>query len=157
MPDRAPTRFRGPVLDARDAVELAHFYAELLDWSVADEYAGDDGSWALIESPVGGLKMEFQGLPDYSPPCWPNAAGEQQMMMHMDIAVAVLGGEEDPRPRFFEVVEYAVSLGARVAEHQPQQDRLTVMLDPAGHPFCLVPAPGTSRPAPPPGEVPSPV
>jgi hypothetical protein len=113
MAELPHTRFRGRVLDARDAVELARFYA---------------------------LKMEFQGADDYAAPVWPNAAGEQQMMMHVDIAVEVLGGEGDPRPRFFELVDHAVSLGARIAEHQPHEDRLVVMLDPAGHPFCLVPA-----------------
>src|SRR4029077_3863733 len=89
----ARTRFRGPVLDARDAVELANFYASLLGWTVKDEYSGDGGSWALIESPSGDLKMEFQGTDDYTPPTWPNAAGEQQMMMHVDIAVEVQGGD----------------------------------------------------------------
>jgi hypothetical protein len=140
MADRARTRFRGPVLDARDAVELARFYAALLDWTVADEYAGDEGSWALITSPAGDLKMEFQGLADYAPPAWPNAAGEQQMMMHIDIAVEVLGGDGDPRPRYAEVVDHAVSLGATVAPHQPREQQQLVLLDPAGHPFCLVPA-----------------
>lgn len=138
--DLARTRFRGPVLDARDAVELARFYAALLGWTVADEHAGDGGSWALITSPDGALKMEFQGSDDYVPPVWPTADGQQRMMMHIDIAVEVLGGDGDPRPRFFGVVDHAVSLGARVAEHQPQRDRLTVLLDPAGHPFCLYPA-----------------
>jgi hypothetical protein len=134
------TRFRGPVLDARDGVELARFYASLLGWTIKDQSTGGDGSWALIESPSGELKMEFQGADEYIPPVWPNAAGEQQMMMHIDIAVEVLGGDDDPRPRFFELVDHAVSLGARVAEHQPQEDQVVVMLDPAGHPFCLVPA-----------------
>lgn len=31
----------------------------------------------------------------------------------------------------------AVALGATVAEHQPQ-DNVRVLIDPAGHPFCLV-------------------
>ena len=137
------TRFRGPVLDARDAVELARFYAGLLGWTVKDEATGDGGSWALIESPSGELKMEFQGADDYVPPVWPNAAGEQQMMMHIDIAVEVLGGDEDPRSKFHALVDQAVSLGASVAEHQPQEGRVVVMLDPAGHPFCLFPAPMT--------------
>ena len=82
-----------------------------------------------------------QGSHDYTPPVWPNATGEQQMMMHIDIAVEVLGGDGDPRARFFALVEHLESLGARRAEHQPQQDRVVVMLDPAGHPFCLVPSP----------------
>ena len=33
-------------------------------------------------------------------------------------------------------VAHAVELGATVADHQPQDD-VRVMLDPAGHPFCL--------------------
>src|SRR5688572_28068361 len=113
MTVRARTRFRGPVVDASDAVELARFYAALLDWTIAEEYAGDEGSWALIKSPDGDLKMEFQGLPDYSPPVWPNTPGEQQMMMHVDVAVEVLGGDsnDDPHARFAEVVDYAVSIG----------------------------------------------
>lgn len=35
------------------------------------------------------------------------------MMMHVDIAVEVLGGNDDPRPRFAEVVDHAMSLGRR--------------------------------------------
>lgn len=37
-------------------------------------------------------------------------------------------------------VAYAVAVGARVAPHQPPDrspELLRVMLDPAGHPFCL--------------------
>jgi hypothetical protein len=45
-------------------------------------------------------------------------------MMYLDIQVADL----DPAD--------AVALGARVAEFQPQ-DSGRVLLDPAGHPFCL--------------------
>ena len=33
-------------------------------------------------------------------------------------------------------VEDALGKGATLAEHQPQDD-VRVMLDPAGHPFCL--------------------
>ena len=35
-----------------------------------------------------------------------------------------------------EAVAEAAALGAREAEFQPQDD-VRVMLDPAGHPFCL--------------------
>lgn len=34
MTELARTRFRGPVLDARDAIELARFHAGLLGWTV---------------------------------------------------------------------------------------------------------------------------
>jgi hypothetical protein len=127
------------VLDARDAVELAHFYAALLGWSVKDEAGSEQGSWAIIESPSGELKMEFQGAADYVPPVWPNSEGAPQMQMHVDIAVEVLG-TDDPHARFDAVVDHAVSLGARVADHQPRPDHFRVMLDPAGHPFCFFPA-----------------
>ena len=48
------------------------------------------------------------------------------MMMHLDIGVTDLGA----------TVAHATSLGARLAQFQPQED-VRVMLDPAGHPFCL--------------------
>lgn len=48
------------------------------------------------------------------------------MMMHLDIAVENL-----------EVgVEWALEVGATLAAHQPQEG-VRVMLDPAGHLFCL--------------------
>ena len=48
------------------------------------------------------------------------------MMLHLDIAVDDLAA----------AVDDAVGLGATVAGYQPQDD-VRVMLDPAGHPFCL--------------------
>jgi hypothetical protein len=47
-------------------------------------------------------------------------------MMHFDFQVGDLDSA---------VVE-ALALGATVAKHQPQ-DNVRVLLDPAGHPFCL--------------------
>ena len=76
----------------------------------------------------------------FVPPVWPTVAGQQQMGMHLDIAVDNLGEGPDRRTRFFELLDDAVARGAQVADHQPQQDRVVVMLDPAGHPFCLFPA-----------------
>ncbi len=87
-------------------------------------------------------KLEFQREEPFVSPVWPTVAGEQQMGMHLDIAVdglAPMSAMEQRREQFGEVVEYAVSLGARVAGHQPQPERVVVMLDPAGHPFCLFP------------------
>jgi len=53
--------------------------------------------------------------------------------------LAPMSDMEQRRKQFFEVAERAKSLGARVAEHQPQPERVLVMLDPVGHPFCLFP------------------
>jgi hypothetical protein len=46
--------------------------------------------------------------------------------MHLDIEVTELD----------DATADAVSLGARVAAFQPQ-DNVRVLFDPAGHPFCL--------------------
>src|SRR5687767_8125031 len=86
------SRLRGPVLDCRDAIELATFWSALLDWPITDQATGGGPdqpgpSWAKIESPDGVSKIEFQGLWDYEPPVWPNAAGAQQQMIHLDVAV----------------------------------------------------------------------
>jgi hypothetical protein len=48
------------------------------------------------------------------------------MQLHLDIEVHNLD----------EAGEYAQSLGATLAEFQPQKD-VRVWIDPAGHPFCL--------------------
>ena len=127
--DAVRTRLSGPVIGSGDAWKLAEFYASLLGWNVVDRSEKVPGGWALVRSPSGEHKIEFQREEPFVPPVWPTVAGEQQMGMHLDIAVEDLGA----------AVEYAVSLGARVAEHQPQEGRVTVMLDPAGHPFCLFP------------------
>jgi catechol 2,3-dioxygenase-like lactoylglutathione lyase family enzyme len=111
----------------------------LLGWTVVDRSEKVPGGWALVRSPSGEQKLEFQREEPFVPPVWPTVAGDQQMGMHLDIAVDNLGDGPDRRERFFEVVDQAVSLGARVAEHQPQEERVVVMLDPAGHPFCLFP------------------
>ena len=55
------------------------------------------------------------------------------MMMHLDIGVTNLEA----------AVYDAIALGAELHVHQPQDD-VRVMLDPAGHPFCLYVDPGDS-------------
>lgn len=57
---------------------------------------------------------------------WPEQPGEQAKMVHLDIKVNDLDA----------AVAYALAAGARLAKHQPQRD-VRVLLDPAGHPFCL--------------------
>lgn len=136
------TRLSGPVIGSDDAWRLADFYASLLGWKVVDRSERDPGGWALVKSPSGEHKLEFQREAPFVPPVWPTVAGQQQMGIHLDIAVDGLPPMSDMerrRAKFGEAVEQAVSIGARVAEHQPQPGRVVVMLDPAGHPFCLFP------------------
>jgi catechol 2,3-dioxygenase-like lactoylglutathione lyase family enzyme len=128
-------RISGPVLDAADPVALARFYQQLLGWTLTDVegprpgYPPEDG-WAKVRSPDGTLKIEFQFDALYTPPVWPPVPGEQQMMSHLDIAVEDLDAG----------VAWALRVGATMADHQPQAG-VRVMLDPAGHPFCLFPGP----------------
>lgn len=112
----------GVVLDAPDGPALAHFYATLLGWEIASEEPG----YATIGPSDGVAYLGFQSSDGYQPPVWPPADGEQQMMLHLDFEVSDLDA----------AVGHASELGARQAGFQPQ-DNVRVMLDPAGHPFCL--------------------
>lgn len=140
--DAVRTRLSGPVIGCGDAWELAGFYAALLGWNVVDRSEQVPGGWALVRSPDREHKLEFQREEPFVPPVWPTVAGDRQMGMHLDIGVeglAPMSEMEQRRRQFDEVVAFATSLGASVAEHQPQPQWLVVMLDPAGHPFCLFP------------------
>lgn len=110
------------VLEAPDASALARFYAALLGWNVVK----DEPAWATISPGDGVAYLAFQGSPEYVPPVWPAEQGRQQMMMHVDVEVDDLDT----------AVAAATELGATLAASQFLDD-VRVMLDPAGHPFCL--------------------
>jgi len=112
------------VLGAPDARELASFYGRLLGWAIGV----DEGDWVILRHPSGGTGLSFQTEPDHVPPTWPQVADSQQMMMHLDLGVADMDA----------AVEWALGAGAVLATHQPQEG-VRVLLDPAGHPFCLFP------------------
>jgi catechol 2,3-dioxygenase-like lactoylglutathione lyase family enzyme len=117
-------RISAAVLGAPDPRALGAFYARLLDWTVVDNQPG----WVMVRPPAGGTGLSFQHEADYVAPVWPPVPGEQQMMSHLDIAVDDLDV----------AVAWAVEAGATLADYQPQED-VRVLLDPAGHPFCLFP------------------
>ena len=112
----------GTAIEAPDPGALAAFYSQLLGWPVAHAEPGT----AIVKPPQDSVFLVFQLAEDYAPPVWPPAPGEQRTMMHLDFQVEDLDA----------AVADAVSLGARVAEFQPQ-DSVRVLLDPAGRPFCL--------------------
>jgi catechol 2,3-dioxygenase-like lactoylglutathione lyase family enzyme len=112
----------GVVLDAPDVHKLARFYSELLGWEISKE--SDEGA---AMAPVDGVAyLAIQLERDYVRPTWPATPGSQQMMLHLDFEVVDLE----------EAVGHALELGAEIPAFQPQDD-VRVMLDPAGHPFCL--------------------
>lgn len=115
-------RMVATVLGTSEPRALAAFYKRLLEWQVVT----DELDWVALRPPAGGAGLSFQFEANYVPPIWPEIAGKQQMMAHLDIAVDDLDA----------AVAMACEAGATVADHQPQDD-VRVMLDPAGHPFCL--------------------
>jgi len=113
----------GVVLDAPDARELAHFYQRLLGWTIFNE---SEESVNLAPSKDAGYNLSFATEPKYARPVWPTVDGEPQMSVHLDIEVDDLE----------QAVAYAVEVGAEQSAFQPQE-AVRVMIDPAGHPFCL--------------------
>jgi len=118
------------VLGTPDPVGLAEFYRQLLGWEHRDGEPAPDETWVVIKPPGGGTGLSFQLETDHVPPTWPATSEGQQMQLHLDIGVLDLEAE----------AARAEALGARQAAWQPQE-LVRVMLDPAGHPFCLF-APG---------------
>lgn len=112
------------VIDCKDPASLADFYARLLGWEKG--YVTDD--FVIIGAGEGGADIGFQKNADYARPTWPDEAGKQQMMLHLDFAV--------PKRALDDWVKYAEYCGARVADTQYSDD-WRVMIDPEGHPFCL--------------------
>ena len=122
MNGRTRTQWWGVCLDARDPRRLAEFYSSVLGWPVSQI----DENGAAIAIPGTTSFVSFQRNDDLRTPTWPGNEGEQQMMLHLDVAVDELDI----------AAAESISLGATLAEFQPQ-DSVRVMLDPEGHPFCL--------------------
>lgn len=120
-------QWTGVCVDCADADELAAFYSRLLGWEIT---ATDGGGWIQLADPDGGMHLNIQADEGYEPPVWPEESGRQAKMIHFEILV------DDLRA----AVAHATAAGGREAPWQPEDrdhDRLRVMLDPAGHPFCL--------------------
>jgi hypothetical protein len=111
-----PAKLVAISLGCPDPQRLAHFYLALL---------GGRQLWAK-ESSVGievpGAVLVAQQVDGYVAPDWPGTA-----VVHLDLTADDLGATG----------ERAVALGATLPE-QPDP-RWRVLLDPAGHPFCLTP------------------
>lgn len=111
------------MMDCNDAQKLGSFYASLLGWN----YTGLSKDCVMVNSPDCSIRFLCHHEKDYLPPIWPEVAGAQQKMLHLDFTVSDLEN----------AVLYAISLGATVAETQYNPKQWITMFDPAGHPFCL--------------------
>ena len=114
------------VLDSDCADELSAFYEKLLGWSrfKSEEYT------VLVNLEQTGTPtwITIQQVDDYVPPVWPATLDAQQQMAHLDFHVQDVA----------EGVKHALLCGASIAKHQ-YDDRWRGMIDPAGHPFCILP------------------
>jgi hypothetical protein len=102
-----------------DPVAEATFWAQLLDGTIAASTA--EYSMVVLAA---GPALGFGAVEDHEPPVWPNPRGSKQF--HLDLAVTDIPATE----------QKALDLGATLADPQPGET-WRVLLDPAGHPFCL--------------------
>ena len=106
-------------VDCADPAGLAEFYQNVLDLQVL--FAGDD----FIALRGAGVFLTFQRVADHKPPNWPDGTVPKQL--HLELAVSDLDGQE----------ARMLALGATKADVQPNPDNRRVLIDPAGHPFCI--------------------
>jgi len=109
-------------VDCADPVALAAFYRHLTGWQLTDS----SEEFASLTAGPAGPALAFVHVPGHRAPQWP----EGDKRLHLDFTVADLA----------RTVAGLLELGAARPEFQPGGDEWTVLTDPEGHPFCLVPA-----------------
>lgn len=132
LPSMSELQYRvsSTVFATGDARRLASFYERLLGWV----RLFDEPGWVKLvpldpstgQPAAHAVGLAFHHDDHFRPPIWPSNAFEPPMTAHLDVAVPDLNAG----------VDGALALGARLADHQPQED-VAVLLDPDGHPFCL--------------------
>lgn len=108
-------------IDCPDPDALARFYRDLL--GLEEVFATPDRG--IVSLAGAGPMLTLMRVDTYVAPSWP--AGPQHQQMHLDVAVDDLDA----------AVSAALALGATEAGHQPAAQAWRVLIDPAGHPFCL--------------------
>lgn len=112
-------------VDCKDPKALSDFYIRLLHW----EKTYEDDSYVAIDSPSCKVRIGFQRNIYHVPPVWPETPDAQQQQVHLDFKVR-------DKKHMAAMVEHGIICGATKAEQQ-YSDLWTVMIDPAGHPFCF--------------------
>ncbi|MCH0568387.1 VOC family protein [Streptomyces sp. MUM 136J] len=113
-------RYSAITFDCPDPAELARFYGDALGLPVA--YSTDD---FVLLGQEGSAGLGFNRLADYRRPTWPDPSQEKQA--HIELGVDDLDAAQ----------AWLLALGAVEPAIQPEPDRWRVLLDPAGHPFCI--------------------
>ena len=112
-------RLGAVAVDCPDPEQLGAFYKTVLDLELL--FSTED----LVVLKGAGVLLTFERVSDHQRPTWPMGSVPKQL--HLDLAVADLDTEESR----------ILSLGATKAEIQPNPDKWRVLIDPAGHPFCI--------------------
>ncbi|MFF9341029.1 MULTISPECIES: VOC family protein [unclassified Streptomyces] len=110
-------------LDCADPLALAGFYAKATGLPLHERSGADFAGLVDDDGPV----LGFQRVEDHRPPTWPSGGVPSQL--HLDFEVDDLD----------EAVAALTALGATLPPAQPDPARWRVLLDPAGHPFCVSP------------------
>ncbi|MDT5344262.1 MAG: hypothetical protein QOE52_3446 [Mycobacterium sp.] len=106
-------------VDCPDPAGLGDFYKNVLGLNVMFSSAD------FVALQGAGVLLTFERVPDHHRPTWP--VGPVPKQLHLDLAVSDLDTEESR----------ILALGATKAEVQPNPDKWRVLIDPAGHPFCI--------------------
>ncbi|MFC4785814.1 VOC family protein [Nocardioides sp. MAHUQ-72] len=135
------------VLDCRQPRTLAEFYRQLLGYSyrpgdeppAAGEPDERGADWLVLRPEPdawrSGRGLAFQANAEFVAPVWtpePDRPGDQQMMLHLDMAVSDTESLEHQRQR-------VLDLGGTVLHDRSadEEEPLYVFADPSGHPFCI--------------------
>ena len=116
----APASFGWITIDCSDADAQARFYATALEWDITV----NEGPYSAVSN--GDLTIEFTAVDGYQPPQWPDEGGRKQF--HLELMVDDLD----------EAAGTLLAAGATQPEFQPGGERFRVLIDPAGHPFCII-------------------
>jgi catechol 2,3-dioxygenase-like lactoylglutathione lyase family enzyme len=121
LPPASPVAWVALTIDCPDTdvqERLCQFYSQALGGEVVSGAVRARG-WLFI----------FEVIPDYKAPTWP--VGDTPKQMHFELMVDDLDT----------AVSALQGMGATLAEYQrPDDGGVRVMLDPAGHPFCVATA-----------------
>ncbi|WP_432055928.1 VOC family protein [Streptomyces sp. bgisy022] len=105
-------------LSCSDPASLADFYAAATGWQKV--FSSESAAYLAGSN---GMRMGFVRIEGFEPPSWPEARNR----VHLDFSVADLEKAEAE----------LLALGADKPEEQPGEGKWTVLLDPAGYPFCI--------------------
>lgn len=117
-------RLSSVAINCPNSAELAAFYADI----TSGEITFTDPSWATVNGPGG--RIDFQTVPDHTPPAWPEPTSPTQM--HLDFYVDDLAATE------------ARVLAAGAIKYQVQPNPTTARFSPTPRGTRSACAPGTT-------------